>query len=59
MIKFFGLLSNKSQKIKNNLKISELLYKLLNNVIENGFVEIQDFINNNNNLESNPNIKKE
>ena len=28
-------------------------------MIKNGFVEIQDFINNNNNLESNQNIKED
>ena len=57
MIKFFGLLSNK-KKIKIESTIS-IYVAALNNVIENGFVEIQDFINNNNNLESNPNIKKD
>ena len=49
MIKFFGLLSNK-KKIKIESAISIIMDKALNNVIENGFVEIQDFINNNNNL---------
>ena len=57
MIKFFGLLSNK-KKIKIESAIS-IYVAALNNVIENGFVEIQDFINNNNNLESNPNIKED
>jgi len=56
MIKFFGLLSNK-KKIKIESAIS-IYVAALNNVIENGFVEIQDFINNNNNLESNPNIQE-
>ena len=57
MIKFFGLLSNK-KKIKIESATS-IYVAALNNVIENGFVEIQDFINNNNNLESNPNIKED
>ena len=57
MIKFFGLLSNK-KKIKIESAIS-IYVAALNNVIENCFVEIQDFINNNNNLESNPNIKED
>ena len=56
MIKFFGLLSNKK---KTRIESTISLYvAALNNVIENGFVEIQDFINNNNNLENNPNIQE-
>ena len=53
MIKFFGLLSKK-KKI-SSLKTTNLLVATLDEVIVNGFVEIQDFINNNNNLERNPN----
>ena len=54
MIKFLGLLSKK-KKVK--AKLAATIYvNLLNNVIEVGFVEIKDFINNNNNLEDNPNL---
>ena len=54
MIKFLGLLSKK-KKVK--AKLAATIYvNLLNNVIEVGFVEIKDFINNNNNLEENPNL---
>lgn len=55
MIKFFGLLSKKK---KVEVKEAIAIYvAALNNVIDNGFIEIQEFINNNNNLEGNPNIK--
>ena len=55
MIKFFGLLSKK-KKVK--LQTASSIYvALLQNVIAEGFVEIKDFINNNNNLESNPDLK--
>ena len=54
MIKFLGLLSKK-KKI-SSLKTTNLLVATLDEVIMNGFVEIQDFINNNNNLERNPNL---
>lgn len=54
MIKFLGLLSKK-KKI-SSLKTANLLVATLDEVIVNGFVEIQDFINNNNNLERNPNL---
>ena len=47
MIKFLGLLSKK-KKVKANVAAAIYL-SLLNNVIEEGFVEIKDFINNNNN----------
>ena len=54
MIKFLGLLSKK-KKVK--AKLAAAIYvNLLNNVIDVGFVEIKDFINNNNNLEDNPNL---
>ena len=55
MIKFLGLLSKK-KKVKANLA-SAIYVNLLNNVIEVGFLEIKDFINNNNNLEGDPNLK--
>jgi hypothetical protein len=54
MIKFLGLLSKK-KKIKVNVAAA-IYVSLLNNVIKEGFVEIKDFINNNNNLEENPNL---
>ena len=54
MIKFFGLLSKK-RKVDPRLTAS-IYVAALNNVIDEGFVEIKDFINNNNNLENNPNL---
>ena len=57
MIKFLGLLSKK-KKIKSNL-VAALYVKALNNVINEGFIEIKEFINNNNNLETSPELKEE
>ena len=54
MIKFLGLLSKK-KKVKANVAAA-IYVSLLNNVIQEGFVEIKGFINNNNNLEENPNL---
>jgi len=55
MIKFFGLLSKKK---KVNIKSLVSIYcHTLDEVINGGFVEIKDFINNNNNLENNPNLQ--
>ena len=54
MIKFLGLLSKKKRISRE--KTAKLLVATLDEVIVNGFVEIQDFINNNNNLDRNPNI---
>ena len=54
MIKFLGLLSKK-KKVKANVAAA-IYVSLLNNVIKEGFVEIKDFINNNNNMEENPNL---
>ena len=54
MIKFLGLLSKK-KKVKPDTAAS-IYVALLQNVISEGFIEIRDFINNNNNLESNPNL---
>ena len=56
MIKFLGILSKK-KKITAK-ETANLLVATLDEVIVNGFVEIQDFINNNNNLENNPNLKE-
>ncbi len=53
MLKFFGI--SKKTKITAE-KTTTLLVETLDEVIINGFVELQDFINNNNNLEKNPNI---
>jgi hypothetical protein len=57
MIKFFGLLSKK-KKIQLD-SLAAVYCNTLDNVISEGFVEIKDFINNNNNLEQNPNLKKD
>ena len=57
MIKFFGLLSKK-KKVKLQ-SIVDIYCGALDDVISNGFIEIKDFINNNNNLENNPNLKNE
>ena len=54
MIKFFGLFKKKKVKLQT---ASSIYVALLHNVIAEGFVEIKDFINNNNNLESNPDLK--
>ena len=54
MIKFFGLLSKK-EKVKIKSLVS-IYCQTLDEVINQGFVEIKDFINNNNNLENNPNL---
>ena len=54
MIKFLGLLSKK-KKVKPATAAS-IYVALLQNVISEGFIEIKDFINNNNNLEGNPNL---
>lgn len=55
MIKFLGLLSKK-KKVKLETAVS-IYVALLQKVIEGGFVEIKDFINNNNNLVNSPNIQ--
>tara|TARA_S200000501_G_scaffold369622_1_gene409389 strand:+ start:181 stop:738 length:558 start_codon:yes stop_codon:yes gene_type:complete len=55
MIKFLGLLSKK-KKVKPDITVS-IFVKLLENVISEGYFEIKDFINHNNNLEINPNLK--
>ena len=55
MIKFLGLLSKK-KKVRPEITVS-IYVKLLENVISAGYLEIKDFINHNNNLEINPNLK--
>ena len=52
MISFLNLLS----KIRFLLLLRLIYVNLLNRVIDEGFIEIKNFINNNNNLDSNPNI---
>ena len=54
MIKFLGLLMRK-KKVKPKTAIS-IYVALLKKVISEGFVEIKDFINNNNNLEKSPRL---
>jgi len=54
MIKFFGLLSKKN-KVDLSKAVS-IYVALLQNVISEGFIEVKDFINNNNNLESKPSL---
>ena len=54
MIKFLGLLSKKEKLTPATA--ASIYVALLQNVILEGFIEIMDFINNNNNLESNPNL---
>ncbi|MDG1283839.1 MAG: hypothetical protein P8N46_04200, partial [Flavobacteriales bacterium] len=54
MIKFLGLLSKK-KKVKP-VTAASIYVMVLQNVINEGFTEIKDFINNNSNLESNPNL---
>jgi hypothetical protein len=54
MIKLFGLLSKKK---KVDPEVAASIYvAALDNVIHNGFIEIQDFINTNNNLDSSPEL---
>tara|TARA_B100000287_G_scaffold273634_1_gene257695 strand:+ start:119 stop:676 length:558 start_codon:yes stop_codon:yes gene_type:complete len=54
MIKFFGLLSKKK---KVDPKVAASIYvAALDSVIHNGFIEIKDFINTNNNLDASPNL---
>ena len=54
MIKFLGILSNK--KKVTTKKAARLLVETLDEAIVHGFVEIQDFLNNNNNLDGSPNL---
>ncbi|MEE2953673.1 MAG: hypothetical protein VX347_00690 [Bacteroidota bacterium] len=48
MLRFLGI--NKKQKIKA-LEFTRIYVENLNDVIDSGFIEIKDFINENNNLE--------
>ena len=56
MIKFLGLLSKK-KKVQPVIA-SSIYVAILRNVISEGFIEIKDFINNNSNLEGNPNLNE-
>tara|TARA_B100000768_G_C11129599_1_gene311178 strand:+ start:139 stop:696 length:558 start_codon:yes stop_codon:yes gene_type:complete len=57
MIKFLGLLSKK-KKVKPATAAS-IYVTVLKNVVDEGFIEIKDFINNNSNLDSNPNLSND
>ena len=54
MISFLNLLSKKNKVLA--ITAADIYVNLLNRVIDEGFIEIKNFINNNNNLDSNPNI---
>ena len=54
MLKFLGI--SKRKKI-NKEEVVSLYISTLNEVINNGFIEIKNFINENNNLESKPSLK--
>lgn len=54
MIKFFGLLSKKN-KVKAE-SVAPIYVALLENVINEGYVEVKEFINKNNNLEGTPDL---
>ena len=54
MVSFFNLLSKKNKVLA--ITAADIYVNLLNSVIDEGFIEIKDFINNNNNLDGNPNI---
>ena len=53
MLKFFGLSSKEKLAPK---EMAAIYVAALNDVIDQGYVEIMDFINHNNNLESNPKL---
>ena len=54
MLSFFKL----SRKKKEKLEITIRKYVMsINNVIDSGFIEIKEFINENNNLDISPEIK--
>ena len=56
MLKFFGI----SKKDKISVKDTANIFSVaLNKVIDDGYSEIQGFLNNNNNLEKSPNISDE
>ena len=54
MINFLNLLSKKNKVLA--ITAADIYVNLLNRVIDEGFIEKNNFINNNNNLDSNPNI---
>ena len=54
MINFLNLLSKKNKVLA--ITAADIYVNLLNRAIDEGFIEIKNFINNNNNLDSNPNI---
>ena len=56
MLKFFGISKKDKITVKDTSKIFTVA---LNKVINDGYPEIQSFLNNNNNLEKSPNISDE
>ena len=56
MIKFLGLLSKK-KKIRA-IDLAPIYVSAIENVISEGFLEMSDFINNNNNFERSPALTK-
>tara|TARA_B000000532_G_scaffold75432_1_gene60159 strand:+ start:5732 stop:6283 length:552 start_codon:yes stop_codon:yes gene_type:complete len=56
MLKFFGISKKDKITVKDTSKIFTVA---LNKVVNDGYPEIQSFLNNNNNLERSPNISEE
>ena len=54
MLSFFKLSRKKKEKLE--ITISKYV-KSINDVIDSGFIEIKEFINENNNLDMSPGIK--
>ena len=56
MLKFFGISKKDKITVKDTSKIFTIA---LNKVVNDGYPEIQSFLNKNNNLEKSPNISDE
>jgi hypothetical protein len=56
MLKFFGISKKEKITVKDTANIFSIA---LNKVVNDGFPEIQTFLNKNNNLDKSPNIKNE
>ena len=56
MLKFFGISKKEKITVKDTANIFSIA---LNKVVNDGFPEIQTFLNKNNNLDKSPNIKDE
>ena len=56
MLNFFGISNKEKISCQDTSKIFSVA---LNKVIDDGFLEIKEFLNNNNNLEKSPNISSE